>query len=52
MTEVCGRPSRFTVAADQAVAALNQTEVDGRTIRVDVAQAKERDGGRSNRDRW
>ena len=32
-------------AADQAVAALNGTELDGRTIRVDVAQAKERSGG-------
>jgi RNA recognition motif-containing protein len=29
-------------AADRAVAALNGTELDGRTIRVDVAQAKER----------
>ncbi len=38
-------------AADKAVAALNGTELDGRTIRVDVAQAKERnrDGGGS---RW
>ncbi|MCU0305808.1 MAG: RNA-binding protein [Thermoanaerobaculales bacterium] len=34
-------------SADKAVAALNGTELDGRTIRVDVAQAKERsrDGG-------
>jgi RNA recognition motif-containing protein len=32
-------------AADKAVAALNGTELDGRTIRVDVAQAKRRDGG-------
>jgi RNA recognition motif-containing protein len=32
-------------AADQAVAALNGTELDGRTIRVDVAQAKERNRG-------
>ncbi len=32
-------------AADKAVAALNGTELDGRTIRVDVAQAKERSGG-------
>ena len=46
-------------AAEKAVAALNQTELDGRTIRVDVAQAKERDdrggggrGGRSDRNRW
>jgi len=41
-------------AADKAVAALNQTELDGRTIRVDVAQAKERDrdGGRSRSSRW
>ena len=27
------------------VAALNGTELDGRTIRVDVAQAKQRSGG-------
>jgi len=33
-------------AADKAIAALNGTELDGRTIKVDVAQAKERDGGR------
>jgi len=32
-------------AADQAVAALNGTELDGRTIRVDVTQAKERNRG-------
>ena len=32
-------------AADKAVEALNGTELDGRTIRVDVAQAKERSGG-------
>jgi len=32
-------------AAEKAVAALNGTELDGRTIRVDVAQAKERSGG-------
>jgi cold-inducible RNA-binding protein len=32
-------------AADKAVAALNGTELDGRTMRVDVAQAKERSGG-------
>ena len=32
-------------AGDKAVAALNGTELDGRTIRVDVAQAKERSGG-------
>ena len=32
-------------AADKAVAALNGTELDGRTIRVDVAQAKQRTGG-------
>jgi RNA recognition motif-containing protein len=32
-------------AADKAVEALNGTELDGRTIRVDVAQAKERTGG-------
>jgi RNA recognition motif-containing protein len=39
-------------AAEKAVAALNQTELDGRTIRVDVAQERNRDrGGRSN-NRW
>ena len=32
-------------AADAAVAALNGTDLDGRTIRVDVAQAKERNRG-------
>ncbi len=32
-------------AGDKAVAALNGTELDGRTIRVDVAQAKERSHG-------
>jgi cold-inducible RNA-binding protein len=41
-------------AADTAVAALNQTEMDGRTIKVDVAQAKnrDRDGGRPSSSRW
>jgi RNA recognition motif-containing protein len=37
-------------AADQAVAALNQTELDGRTIKVDVAQERNRD--RSSGSRW
>lgn len=32
-------------AAEKAVAALNGTDLDGRTIRVDVAQAKERTRG-------
>jgi RNA recognition motif-containing protein len=32
-------------AADKAIAALNGSELDGRTIRVDVAQAKERNRG-------
>jgi len=32
--------------ADKAIEGLNNTELDGRTIRVDVAQQKER------RDRW
>ena len=32
-------------AADKAIAAMNNTELDGRTIKVDVAQAKRRDGG-------
>jgi len=41
-------------AAEKAIAALNQHELDGRTIRVDVAQDKDRDGdrGRSNGRRW
>ncbi len=41
-------------AADKAVAALNGTELDGRTLRVDVAQAKERShgGGRRNESGW
>ena len=43
-------------AADKAVAELNGTELDGRTIRVDVAQAKERNrgggGGGGGGDRW
>ena len=32
-------------AAEKAVAALNGTDLDGRTIRVDVAQDKQRSGG-------
>ena len=32
-------------SADKAVAALNGTELDGRAIKVDVAQAKQRGGG-------
>ncbi len=46
-------------AADKAMAGLNGTELDGRTIRVDVAQARERSGGGGRRggygggrDRW
>jgi len=43
-------------SADAAVAALNGTELDGRTIRVDVAQAKERshggDGGHRGASGW
>ena len=38
-------------AADKAVAALNGTQLDGRTIRVDIAQAKERSGGGGGRGR-
>ena len=34
-------------AADKAVAALNDTELDGRTIKVDVAHDRNRGG-----DRW
>ena len=47
-----GQPLKNTVflsetweAADKALAALNGTELDGRSIRVDVAQAKQRSGG-------
>ena len=41
-------------AADKAVTALNQTELDGRTIKVDIAQAKnrDRDGGRPTSSTW
>ena len=45
-------------AAEKAVAELNGTELDGRTIRVDVAHARERSGGGGGggggggRDRW
>jgi cold-inducible RNA-binding protein len=41
-------------SAEKAVAALNQTELDGRTIKVDVAQARDRDrdGGRASNNRW
>jgi RNA recognition motif-containing protein len=43
-------------AADKAIAALNETELDGRTIKVDVAQARNRDrdsdGGRPSSTRW
>ena len=40
-------------AADKAVAALNGTELDGRTIKVDVAQAKNRDrDGGGGGGRW
>ena len=37
--------------ADNAVTALNNTELDGRTIKVDIAQerSRDRDGGRN---RW
>jgi RNA recognition motif-containing protein len=42
--------------ADKAVAALNNTELDGRTIRVDVAQDRRRGGGGGGfgggGDRW
>ena len=36
-------------SADKAVAALNGTELDGRTIKVDVAQAKQRSNGGGGR---
>jgi len=41
-------------SADKAVAALNETELDGRTIKVDVAQERnrDRDGGRGGGNRW
>ncbi len=40
-------------SADKAVAALNGTNLDGRAIKVDVAQAKERSGGGGGRrDSW
>ena len=32
-------------AADKAIEAMNDKELDGRTIRVNVAQDKRRDGG-------
>jgi cold-inducible RNA-binding protein len=32
-------------AADKAISSLNGTELDGRTIRVDVAQERNRGGG-------
>jgi cold-inducible RNA-binding protein len=32
-------------AADRAMAALNETELDGRTIKVNVAQDRNRGGG-------
>ena len=41
-------------AAEKAITALNQTELDGRTIKVDVAQERSRDRGqgRSTGSRW
>jgi RNA recognition motif-containing protein len=39
-------------AADKAIESLNGSELDGRTIRVDVAHAKERSGGGGSNDRW
>ena len=48
-------------AADKAISAMNDTELDGRPIRVNVAQDKRRDGGGGRggyggggggRDRW
>ncbi len=45
-------------AADKAISALNDTELDGRTIKVNVAQDKRRDGGggggggAGRRNRW
>ena len=41
-------------SADKAIAALNETELDGRTIKVDVAQERRRDreSGPFSSDRW
>ena len=41
-------------SADKAIAALNETELDGRTIKVDVAQerTRDRDEGRASNSRW
>jgi RNA recognition motif-containing protein len=39
-------------AADAAISALNGTELDGRTIRVDVARERREGGGGGGRDRW
>ena len=41
-------------SADKAVAALNQSTLDGRTIKVDVAQERDRERGpsRSSSNRW
>lgn len=41
-------------AADKAIAALNESELDGRTIKVDVAQERnrDRDRGRPSHSRW
>ncbi len=38
--------------ADAAMAELNGAEIDGRAVRVDEAQAKQRGGGGGRRDRW
>jgi RNA recognition motif-containing protein len=41
-------------AAEKAITALNNTGLDGRTIKVDVAQARnrDRDRGRPSSSRW
>jgi RNA recognition motif-containing protein len=45
-------------SADKAITALNETELDGRTIKVDVAKDRNRDrdrggyDGGGGRDRW
>ena len=40
-------------AADKAIEALNNTELDGRTIKVDVAHPRRDDGNRGGGgDRW
>jgi cold-inducible RNA-binding protein len=39
-------------AADTAIAEMNDKEIDGRPIKVNVAHDKRRDDGGRDRDRW